>query len=148
MRDSFDYPQAVTEVFDDKELTYEKIQKEDEILFAIPLPAKNAPGLKVFLHVSDDGDCKFRSYLVREVPERKFPAMFEALNRLNGKYRYITLSMDSDGDVLAAYDFTLFGDDMEVIEQNVMHMLVVVSQIMDKCIKPIMKIVWFDDDED
>lgn len=148
MRDRFNYPEAVEQIFDDKDLNYEKFDKDDETLFAIPMPAKNAPGLKVFLHVTEVGDCKIRAYIVREVSEGKFPAILEAINRLNGKYRYITLSMDSDGDILAAYDFTLFGEDMEVIEEHVMHMLILVSKVMDNCIKPLMKIVWFDDDED
>lgn len=148
MRDRFNYPEAVEQIFDDKDLNYEKFDKADEILFAIPMPAKNAPGLKVFLHVTDVGDCKLRSYLVREVSESKFPAILEAINRLNGKYRYITLSIDSDGDVLAAYDFTLFGEDPDVIEEHVMHMLVLVSKVMDNCIKPLMKVIWFDDEED
>lgn len=149
MRDSFNYPQAVEQIFAESDLNYEKLEQDDEILFAVPMPAKNAAGgLKVFLHVNDFGSCKIRSYIVRDVSERKFPAMLAVINDLNLKYRYITLSIDSDGDVLAAYDFSLFGEDLELIEQNVMHLLVLVSKVIDNCIKPLMKVVWFDDEDD
>jgi len=148
MRDEIDYREVVEDVLLDKDLKFTKDENGNRTIFALPMTAKNVPVLRVFFDVSESGDCKLRSYLAREVSERKVPAMLKTLNQLNSDYRYITLSIDSDGDVLAAYDFTLFGTDPEALDQNIMTIFLLVCKVMDKCVKPIMKVVWLDDDDD
>ena len=148
MNDNFDYRDAVEDILRDKELKFTRDDREDHAIFAVPMSAKNVPVLRIFFSVSEAGDCKIRSYLARDLSAKKIPAMIETLNRLNSEYRYITLSIDSDGDVCAAYDFTLFGDDPETLDQHVMTMFMLVCRIMDKCIKPVMKVAWLDDDDE
>lgn len=145
--DDINYGELVEEIFESNDWNFTAKRKDDDTFFAIPWSAKNLPGLDVKLIVSDDGDCKIRCYLAREVPDSKRPAMLAVLNALNNQYRYITLSIDSDGDILAAYDFRLFSD-AETTNKQVGMMIFFTTKIMDKCVPKIMKVLWQDDDED
>ena len=148
MSDNFDYRDIVEEIFQDRGIKFDRNEDDDHAIFAIPMSVKNVPVLRIFFDVSEIGDCKIRSFLVRDLPKNKFPAMIETLNKLNSQYRYITLSLDSDGDVMAAYDFTLFSKDPDVLNQNVMTIFMLVCQIMDKCVKHVMRITLLDDDDE
>jgi len=147
MRDDFDYRDAVESILRGQEIKFSRDDYDKHAIFAIPMSAKNVPVLRIFFSVSKFGDCKIRSYFTRDLPKDKLPAMIKTLNRINSEYRYITMSIDSDGDVLAAYDFTLFGTDPETLDQHVMTIFMLSCKIMDKSIKRVMKIVWLDDED-
>ena len=146
-----DYGEVVKEALENKGWRFQARTVEDKTLFAIPMSAKNCPGLNVLLGVSESGDCKIRCYIAKDTPKSARLQLLEVINSLNNHYRYLTVSLDSDGDILAAYDFTIFGNDPETIDRHAGTMVLLLSDIMDKCIPPIMKVVWNfkeDDEED
>ena len=147
-KENFDYGQAVKEAFENVGWRFTTRQLEDSTLFALPMSAKNCPGLHIRIEVSQKGDCKIRCYLAEDTPKSVYNELLEVLNTLNSRYRYVTLSLDSDGDVLAAYDFAIFTQDQNVINRQVSTLSVLLSDIMDKCIPPIMKVVWTATDEE
>lgn len=147
----FDYPQILEDIFNDKDMHFDIKQAGEKTVFRLPMSAKNCPGLNVHLSVSEHGDAQIRCYLAENVKDYQRAELLKVLNSLNARYRYITLSIDSDGDVLATYDYTFFSGDEEIITRQVLTMLYLVSDIMDKCIPKLMKAIWStqkdDDDE-
>ena len=138
----FDYPQVLEDIFTERDLHFDIKQAGEKTIFRLPMSAKNCPGLNVHLNISEHGDAQIRCYLAENVKDYQRDALMPVLNSLNNRYRYITLSIDSDGDVLSTYDFTFFSEDEEVITKQVLTMLYLVSDIMDKCIPKIMKAIW------
>lgn len=137
-----DYGKIVENAFISNGWHFNVRQIEKRTVFALPMSAKNCPGLNVKFDVSTVGDSKIRCYLAEDTPPSIHSELLKVINSLNNRYRYLTLSLDSDGDILAAYDFTIFGEDEEVINKQVITMIVLLSDIMDKCIPPIMKVIW------
>lgn len=147
----FDYPQVLENIFTERDLHFDVKQAGEKTIFRLPMSAKNCPGLNVHLNISEHGDAQIRCYLAENVKDYQRDALMPVLNSLNNRYRYITLSIDSDGDIVATYDFTFFSEDEDVITKQVLTMLYLVSDIMDKCIPKIMKAIWStqkDDDEE
>ncbi len=145
-----DYAEVIERKFSQTGWKFNTKKMDGRTIFSIPMSAKNCPGLHIKLDVSEDGDAKIRCYLAENTPQSAHEELIEVLNSLNGRYRYITLSLDSDNDILAAYDFTMFGDDEDMIERHAGTMVMLTSDIMDKCLPKIMRVVWSaeDDDED
>lgn len=147
----FDYPQVLEDIFTERDLHFDVKQAGEKTIFRLPMSAKNCPGLNVHLNVSEHGDAQIRCYLAENVKDYQRDTLMPVLNSLNNRYRYITLSIDSDGDILSTYDFTFFSEDEEVLTKQVLTMLYLVSDIMDKCIPKIMKAIWStqkDEDEE
>ena len=138
----FDYPQVLENIFTERDLHFDVKQAGEKTIFRLPMSAKNCPGLNVHLNISEHGDAQIRCYLAENVKDYQRDALMPVLNSLNNRYRYITLSIDSDGDIVATYDFTFFSEDEDVITKQVLTMLYLVSDIMDKCIPKIMKAIW------
>lgn len=148
MATEIDYAQIIEDAFKENGWNFSTRKRDDSTVFSLPMSAKNCPGLNIRLEIDEDGDCKIRCYLADDTPKDKHNELIEMLNGLNNRYRYVTLSLDSDGDILAAYDFQIVTDEPELIDKQVGGMVVLLARIMDKCIPPIMKIIWADDDED
>ena len=139
------YGDMLAEIFKDNGWQFGVRQGEDATIFTLPMSAKNCPGFNITLSVSDIGDVKIRCYLSEETDKAKRGKILEVLNELNGRYRYMTLSIDDDGDILAAYDFNLFSRDMETLKLSACAMIVLFVKVADNCVPPIMKAVWSDD---
>lgn len=140
-KEKINFAQILSEDLKKHDLAFTSKVRGEDTVFTLPMTADNAPGINVKLIIDEDGDCKLRSYLASNVPAAKWPAMYSVLNALNAKYRYICLSMDKDGDICAAYDFTLFSDAASVFAQ-VIAMLFLYTDIADKCIPDIMQTLW------
>lgn len=138
------YAEIVENFFNEDDWNFDaKTMEDGDIIFTLPMAAKNIPGLNIKLIVAPDGVCKIFNYLAREIPDEKCAEMLEVLNKLNLEYRYIKLTLDKDNYVIASYDFALFGNEEDTVEE-VREMLFLVKNIMDKCIPPIMKLIWAD----
>ena len=146
--ESFDYGQAVQEALESAGWRFSVKQVDGSNWFGLPMSAKNCPGLNIKMEVSPKGDCKIRCYIAEDAPKSVFEELLAVINKLNGRYRYITLSLDSDGDILAAYDFAIFSKEPEVIARATRTMVILLSDIMDKCIPPIMKVIWSAEEEE
>lgn len=144
------YPQILEDIFNDNDLHFGVKQAGEKTVFRLPMSAKNCPGLNILLSVSPRGDTQIRCYLAENVKDYQRAELLNVINSLNTRYRYITLSIDSDGDILSTYDFTFFSEDEKIITKQVLIMLSLVSDIMDKCMPKIMKAIWSTqkDDED
>ncbi len=135
------YAEVLTQELKEHNFSFTSKVRGDETIFTLPMSADNAPGINVKLIVDEDGDCKLRSYLAGHVPEVKRAAILPVINNLHTKYRYICLSIDRDGDVCAAYDFSVYAGTVSVFEQ-VIAMVFLYSDIADKCIPDIMRAIW------
>jgi hypothetical protein len=141
------YADVIAEKFEEMDIHFMKKINEEEVIFLIPMPADNAPGLMIQLITDMNGDAKLRCYFSQNVPASRRNAVIKECNRLNSIYRYICLSLDADGDVCSAYDFVLFGDE-ETVTDHVISMLFLFLDITDKCIPPIMKKMWGEETEE
>lgn len=139
----FDFSQVVEDIFNKLNMHFEIIKSDDTTVFLMPMSAKNAPSLNVKLYVFENDSMQVRSYLAKDVKDYQRNAIMSVINDLNIKYRYITLSIDDDGDVAAVYDsFKFVSEDETVITKQLIRMLYTVSEVMDQCIPPIMKAIW------
>ena len=146
MDENLNYVEIIKQVFINNNWNFTTKDREKETLFNIPMASKYLPVLDVKFIVNSIGDCKIRCYLTRNMHYSKRAAILEVINTLNSNYRFITVSLDSDGDVLAAYDFTIFGS-ATVADKQVETMIYLVSDIIDKCVPAIMKVIWQDGDD-
>ena len=63
------------------------------------------------------------------------------LNELNQKYRFICLTIDSDYDISASYDFVSYGDS-QVVKLQMEQMLRMFVDICDECVREILQVLW------
>jgi len=135
------YAAAVEKELKEMEINFQADRRETETVYTMMSSADNAPGLNLHVVIGDNGDSKLRCYLVHDVPKARRLNVMEVLNRLNSRYRYLTLSIDEDGDVCAAYDFDLYGT-AENGSNEVMAMIALFLRIADKCYPDIMPVIW------
>ena len=141
------YGEILAEIFTNNDWQFGLKKRDDSTVFRLPMSAKNCPGFNIILSVSDIGDTKIRCYLAEDTDASKRSKIIEVLNELNSRYRYVTLSVDDDGDVLAAYDFTIFSKDIDEIKLAVCGTIVLFVKVADSCVPPIMKVIWSDDED-
>ena len=139
------YGDMLAEIFKGNDWQFGVKKGEDATIFTLPMSAKNCPGFNITLSISDIGDAKLRCYLAEGTDKTKRGKILEVLNDLNGRYRYMTLSLDSDGDILAAYDFNILSRDIDAVKLSACSMIVLFVKVADNCVPPIMKAVWSDD---
>lgn len=147
MEKKTEYADIVEAKLKDIGFHFMRTERDGENVFFLPMDAENAPGLNVRLIIDKNGDSKYRCYIADKVPVRKRKAMVEECNRLNTRYRYISLHVDDDGGVCASYDFAIFGDE-EVIAEHALSMLCLCSEITDTCIPHIMKTLWSKEEQE
>ncbi|MBQ8610571.1 MAG: YbjN domain-containing protein [Oscillospiraceae bacterium] len=142
MKHDIDYIGAVRSELDSLELEYTEKRRDDgDNIFRLYMPMKNGPQLLIKLVVDEStGDSRLRSYLLTDVAEAARPALVQKLNELNNEYRFICLSLDGDGDLLAAYDFALFGTPQD-IGQHAVTAFLLFYDLCDKVFPAIMKTV-------
>ena len=147
MGKNIDYQELVEEILTENDWIFDIRREKEFTSFSFPMNAKNIPNLKVLFIVDSGGDCKIRNYIVRNITEEKRPRILAVINDLNKNFRYITLSLDEDGDISASYDFVIFSKNKNEIDKQVGTMVYITSEIMDKCFQKIMKVLWEDDEE-
>ncbi len=119
------------------------VLREDEkgLRLLLRLPAKNAPGLGMWMQVGPKGDCKMYTYVAKKVPEHRRTEVLEALNEQMSRFRFVVLTLDEDRDVVAGYDFALFGDE-ETAREQARVMAPLVGKVVDECLPGVMRAVW------
>lgn len=133
------YCEMIKTYLDEKDRMYKIRENEDYTVFAIPVDAKNTPGMLIDLYIENNGIAKIRCYLCRGVEMEKRTDILRILNELNVTYRYVTFSLDKDMDIAVSYDFNLTGDDITGITFD---MLKVCSSIVDEAIPHLAKALW------
>lgn len=141
------YADIVEAKLNDNDFHFMRKDKGDTAIFFLPIHADNAPGLNVKLMIDANGDSQFRCYIAENVPEKKRAAVIDVCNHVNSEFRYISLSVDDDGDVCAVYDFAIFGDE-EVTAAHAISMIFLCADITDRCIPYIMKRLWNEESQD
>ncbi len=144
-KEQVNFAEIMIQGLNEHNLSFTSKVLDDETVFTLPMSANNAPGINVKLIIDEDGDCKLRSYLASNVPKAKWTAMLPVINDLNAKYRYICLSMNRDGDICAAYDFSVYDGPVSIFEQ-IIAIVFLYADIADKCIPEIMRILWAKED--
>ena len=139
------YGELIAEILRNDDWQFSAKQVDDLTVFKLPMAAKNCPGFNVSFIVNDIGDVKLRCYLAEDTAQSKRGKLLEVVNDLNGRYRYITVSLDDDGDILAAYDFTIFSKDVDDMKLAVCGTTVLFAKVADNCIPSIMKALWSED---
>ena len=135
------YADVVEAKLSDNDFDFMRKDRGDTAIFFLPMHADNAPGLNIRLIIDENGDSQFRCYIAENVPEKKRADVIDECNHVNSEFRYISLSVDDDGDVCATYDFAIFGDE-EVTAEHAISMIFLCADITDKCIPCIMKRLW------
>lgn len=135
------YIAAIEKKFTELTVPYNTKGDDSKKMFVIPTRTDNAPGLTTMMLVDEEGDVKIRCYLANDVAPDKHAALVQTLNRLNSEFRFVCMSLDKDGDVCAAIDFVLMGDE-ETVGQQVMTLLSIFVNIVDKCIPDVMRTIW------
>lgn len=124
------------------ELDFSKAVWNGKTKFNISIPAKNLPGLYTSLLVDDTGDVLYRCYIAYDIDKDKWLDIIMECNRLNSNFRFLCMSLDDEGDLCAAYDFSVFEKDEELITENIMETFFLCFQITEKCAPYLLKLVW------
>ncbi|MBR4320762.1 MAG: YbjN domain-containing protein [Oscillospiraceae bacterium] len=141
-RESMNYAEKVKRFLNQLDLDFNIHEEDDDTaVFLFPMPAKTGSSFHIRLRIDRKGDSKFWCFLAHGVKEVKKNAMLQTLNTLNDQYRFLRFSLDKDNDICADYDFILFGDGKNAGEQ-VITLLMLMTEIMDTCTEAIMKTMW------
>ena len=138
---NYDYSVAIEKELNDMPFMFKRRMLKDETLFELLMPSERLQALRIKMIVGKDGDVKFRCYLAEDVVESNIAALQNEINRLNARYRFICLSIDDDRDICAAYDDILYGDEKSAADHAIA-MLVLFTEIIDKCVPNIMPLIW------
>lgn len=145
-RMEMDYAEIAERFFEQNDWNFEVKELSDgDKMFTLPFSAKNLPGINLKVIIAPNDTCKILAYLANNVPDNKRAAMLEVLNKLNMKFRYLKLVLDSDNDVVASYDFSFYGDEDAAINA-IEEMIYLVKSSMDESVPRIMTLIWADDD--
>ena len=140
------YAEVAEAFFEQNDWNFEVKELPDgDTMFSLPFSAKNLPGINLKVIIAPNDTCKIMTYLANNIPDGKRAAMLEVLNKLNMKYRYLKLILDSDNDVVASYDFSFYGDEEAAVEA-LEEIIYLVKSSMDESVPKIMKLIWADDD--
>lgn len=147
MDNEINYAEVAENFFEQNDWNFEvKELPNGDKMFTLPFSAKNLPGINLKVIVAPNNTCKILTYLANEVPDAKRAAMLEILNKLNMRFRYLKLVLDSDNDVVASYDFSFYGDE-EAAVNAIDEMMYLVKKSMDESVPKIMSLVWADEDD-
>ena len=97
----------LAEAFDAHSLKYQIVETEKYQEIHVPFGIKNGPFVNLrYISTNNGNDTLVRVMnLINKVPEEKRSSILEVCNTLNGKYRFLKFTMDSDNDVHVEYDF-------------------------------------------
>lgn len=143
----YDYAAAIEKELKDMTFMFKSRKVEEETRFEILMPSERLQVLRVMMIVDEAGDTKLRCYLASDVEACKVQALQEKLNQLNSRYRFACLSIDEERDLCSAYDFILFGDEEAAVKQAIT-ILLLFSDITDKCVPMLLPLIWKSEDDD
>lgn len=146
MDNEINYAEVAENFFEQNDWNFEvKELPNGDKMFTLPFSAKNLPGINLKVIVAPNNTCKILTYLANEVPDSKRAAMLEVLNKLNMRFRYLKLVLDSDNDVVASYDFSFYGDE-EAAVTAIEEIIFLVKSSIDESVPKIMQLIWADED--
>lgn len=130
----------IAKVFDDNGIKYRINETANTSAVEAGFSGKNAPNILVrFISTDDDNDVAARILSLVKVTDEKRPAVLEAINSLQRRFRYVNFTIDDDGDVHVGYD-------MPVRTTNVgdiaVEMFVRMVKIADDAYPVLMKAIW------
>ena len=141
-----DYSEVIEKFFEENDCNFEVNELPDgDKMYTLPFSAKNLPSINLKVIIAPNDTCKILTYLANEVPDSKRAAMLEVLKKLNMKYRYLKLVLDSDNDVVASYDFSFYGDE-EAAVTAIEEIIFLVKSSIDESVPKIMQLIWADED--
>ena len=132
------YADIVEERMKKIDINFVRQEVGEDTGFAISVSGSHVSSLNVKFLIDQDGEAKYRCYIIDKVPKNTRMAVLEECNRLNSIYRYVNFSLDAEDGVCVGYDFSVFGDE-EIIGDHVMDMLALCMSITDSHSEYIMK---------
>ena len=92
-----------------------------------------------FVSTDDDNDVAVRIFGLISVNDEQKPAILNAINELNAKYRFIKICCDEDGDVNVEYDFPT---DCSHPEDSAKEILIRFVRFVDEAYPILMRALW------
>lgn len=101
---------------------------------------KNGGSYRIrFISRDDDNDVAVRIYGLVTVEEENRAKVLPALNKLNGRFRYVKFAMDDDGEIDLEYDYLVrCPNPVASAEEIVIRMV----KIVDEAYPELMRAMW------
>ena len=135
----------VAEGFDREAIEYgNRIEEYDDDASGVEagFTVRNGPRICAkFISGDEDNTVAIRIFGLIHVTEDKWPQIIRAINDVNNDYRYISFSMDEDGDVNAKYDLPVSLEDGQV-GKVAAEIFVRITQIIDEVYPDFMRAMW------
>jgi hypothetical protein len=96
--------------------------------------------------MNKSGDAKLRCYIANKIEDETIPVLYEKMNHLNSRYRFVCLSIDEERDLCSAYDFFICGDEETAVKQ-IMRTMILFSDITDLCISKLYPLIWKEEED-
>ncbi len=141
------YTNAIKRKLDELEVNYSFRDMDSKVVFTIPHQSKVVPVLNLMCILEDGDHVKLVCVLARDTAPEKRAELLKVINKLTISYRYIRYALDKDNDIIADYDFRLYGDE----EASALHFfsrMLLAFDILEEAVKKIMPVLWKDDDDD
>ena len=96
----------IAKAFEEEGIYYRIEQREEREMVCAGFSIEMGPLVKVyFISCDNDNDVFVRIFsLINSIPEKKWPGILKAINRVNCEARYVKFSLDEDGDINVGID--------------------------------------------
>lgn len=142
----YDYVGAMEHELTYQEFLFHLSKIDNDTIFEIFMPSEKIPILNVKLIMNKSGDAKLRCYIANKIEDEIIPVLYEKINHLNSRYRFVCLSIDEERDLCSAYDFFICGDEETAVKQ-IMRTMILFSDITDLCISKLYPLIWKEEED-
>ena len=136
MGEKIRHSEALAKLLEQKHYEFTMKERDDRMVYYIMMPLGKKGKEKVTLCLYEDGIVYIYKYMAYGVPDYKRQSVLEAINELNDQYRFISISLDKDGDVVAGYNYFMCEDDASAMETTTLYFDFFES-IYESCYQPV-----------
>ena len=131
---------AIKRAFEDKNIKFRVVEKENISYIEASIRGKVAPSVDVcFFSSDDDNDVSVRVVGIVRIPDHKRAAGLEAINQCNNQFRFVKFVLDKDNDVNLEFDMPV---NTLIPGEVATEMLIRMIQILDDAYPVLMKTLW------
>lgn len=140
MSEKIRHSEALNKLLEEKHYEFTLSERDDRIVYYIMMSLGRKEKDKVTFCLYDSGAVYIYRYMSYGVADHKRPGVLEAINKLNDTYRYICISIDDDGDIVAGCNFFMCEDDDSAMEITIQY-LEFFENIYTSCYQPVIDAV-------
>lgn len=130
----------IHEAFDRKGLKHKVDQMGGASIIHTGMSGDNSTYQFIFIKQDDKGnDVTLRAVKLAHFPAHRKAEVCRLLNSFQAEYRYAKFVMEESGDIYIGYDFPTICND---IGEAAVEVLLMLSNIADKCYPKLMKLQW------